>query len=96
MRKNNFHAGFIEVNIADLQNFLVDTERYAIGRMSYYPSVAIEMIFKYLKYATVKTRTTLARDIRRWMEGTHSAMDYAPEWEALLREIEKLGVIDER
>lgn len=94
MRENNFHAS-VEVNTADLQHFLIDTERYAIGRMSYYPPVAIETILKYLKYTTVKTRTVLARDIRRWMEGTHSTMDYAPEWEALLREIEKLGVIDE-
>ena len=94
--RTNYHAGFVEVNIADLQNFLVDTERYAIGRTSYYPSVAIETILKYLKYASFKTRTILARDIRRWMEGTHDGMDFAPEWGALLREIEKLGVADEK
>lgn len=92
MRRNNFHAGFVEVNIADLQNFLVDTERYAIGKMSYYPAVAIGMILKYRKYTTRKTRTTLVRDIKAWMEGTHTSMDYAPEWDALRREIEKLGV----
>ena len=46
--KDNAHAGFVEVNIADLQHFLIDTERYAIGRRSYYPPMAMGTIRKSL------------------------------------------------
>ena len=84
----NIHAGFVEVNVADLQDFLIDTERYAIGRASYYPSVAIEMIEKYQKYLTPRARAVIIKDIEWWLQGTHDGLDYAEEWDKLRQELE--------
>lgn len=86
--KENMHAGFVEVNIADLQDFLINTERYAIGRVSYYPPVAIKMIEKYQKYLTPKSRDVIVRDIEWWLQGTHDGFDYAEDWEKLKQKLE--------
>ena len=86
--KENMHAGFVEVNVADLQHFLIDTERYAIGRISYYPSMAIEMIKKYQKYLTPNSRSVIVKDIKWWIQGTHDGLDYAEEWDKLRQELE--------
>lgn len=88
--KKNAHAGFVEINFADLQNFLVDSERYAIGRMSYYPPVVMELLRKYKKYMTEKTVDTITRDISRWMEGTHTGLEFEQEWDALRRELSEM------
>ena len=93
--KDNAHAGFVEVNIADLQHFLIDTERYAIGRRSYYPPMAMGTIRKYKKYLTMQTRAVMIHDIEQWMEGTHDGLDYAEEWDALKNELERGQIMEE-
>jgi hypothetical protein len=61
-------ASNITLNQDDLGVLLIGTTRYALGRQSYFPALAINMLVGYGRYLSENDRDVIIRDIEEYLK----------------------------